>query len=60
MLQPLKQLNRVQECEIQLPASMHEDGFVHRLIRGRKSEERFLEADFQVGFKPPGDDSKAE
>lgn len=49
MLEPLRQLMRVQECEIQLPASVQDDlrlaDEVQRCIRGIQGEEPFDEAE---------------
>lgn len=48
-LEPLRQLTRVRECEIQLPASVHDDaglaGEVERCVRGMKGEAVFADSE---------------
>lgn len=55
MLEPLQQLRRVQECEIQLPESMQDDpgltDQVHPCIRGIKNEETSLESELPEDWK---------
>lgn len=54
-LEPLRQLMRVRECEIQLPASVRDDarlaGEVKRCIRGMKGEAAFTDSELHEDWK---------